>query len=379
LGVQAQNEPTFTLNKALDYAETNNLYVRALERKKQGMKALVGTAWELPQTQLEYQRGQVQFFPIDYTFVISQSFQLPGVYNRQKDLLEVQAEQSTVQINLLKRELKRDIRLLFAGHFLAQSRLKQLAHQDSVFKQAKQIASQRVAIGESDKLLLQSLENQILQLEVEAEQFRNQAKLVALGLQQLLSLKEVPLMQSEALVSTLNPAKTESHPWLEMALQDKKLAENQLRLDKARWWPTVSLGYVNQSVERNRNLQYGMAGLSVPLFVAPYKARQKASASLIEQKALEVDASLLALQNRLEISKIKVDNLQMRLKQFENNILKQARQNETLARRRWQLGQLDYFQFLLIVQQGWQAERQALDLTEQWQQALAELNFFQGD
>lgn len=379
LVVQAQNQTSFTLNKALEYAEANNLYVKALERKQQGIKALVGTAWELPQTQLEYQRGQVQFFPIDYTFVISQSFQLPGVYMRQKELLEVHAEQSAVQVSLIKRELKRDIRLLFVGHFMSAARLKQLTYQDSVFKQARQIAAQRVAIGESDKLLLQSLETQMLQLEVEAEQFRNQAKLAALSLQQMLSLREVPLMETELLKGNFNTGKTENHPWLEMTRQDKKSAESQLRLDKTRWWPTVSLGYVNQSVERNRNLQYGMAGLSVPLFIAPYKARQKASTLLVEQKALEVDATQLALQNRLEINKLKVENLQLRLEQFENNILNQARQNEKLARQRWQLGQLDFFQFLIIVQQGWQAERQALELTEQWQQALVELSFFQGE
>ncbi len=376
---QAQDKSTFNLQQALEFAQANNLYVKALESRKQSLKYAVGTAWEIPQTQVEYQRGQTQFLPIDYTVVVSQSFQLPGVYNRQKHVLEALVLQSGSEVNLIKRELRRDIKLLFIKHFLAQRRLELLFKQDSVFQQALGIAGSRVATGESDRLMLQSLETQLLQQEADKELYTNMLQLSALSLQQLLNTKEPPVLQSSLIAVSISKTEVSQHPLLDLAAQEKRVAEMQLHADKARWWPMISLGYVNQSVEKNRNLQYGMAGLSVPLFWAPYRARQRAGESLVEQKTLEAASIQMQLRNRLEMSNNQAANLQKRLQLYENSILKQARSQTSLAQRRWQSGQFDFFQFLLVIQQAWQAEWKALDLTEEWQIKLIEQEYLNGE
>jgi len=376
---QAQDRISFNLEQALEYAQANNLYVKVLESRKQGLKHAVGTAWEIPQTQVEYQRGQIQFIPIDYTFVVSQSFQLPGVYNRQKQFLEAQVMQSGSEVKVTKRELDRDIKLIFVRHFLAQQRLTLLRKQDSVYRQAMVIADSRVVAGESDRLMLQSLETQLLQLEADKELYSNTLQMSSYSLQQLLNTKEPPELQSSLLSVSLPKSELTVHPLLDLAAQEKRVAEMQLKADKARWWPMVSLGYVNQSVEKNKNLQFGVAGLSVPLFWSPYKARQRAGESLVEQKSLEVEMIQMQLRNRLEMSANQVANLQKRLQLYENNILKQARNQTSLAQRRWQAGQFDFFQFLLVTQQAWQAEWKALDLTEEWQVKLIEQEYLNGE
>jgi len=373
----AQENKVISIDEALNYAQSNNIFLKSLQKKKEGLKNMVGTGWEIPQTQLDYQRGQVQFLPIDYTFMVSQSFQLPAVYNRQKQVLEAHFEQGSLEVNLAEKNLYKEIRYIFLKHYLSTERLKLLNAQDSLLKQAITIAKVRVESGETDRLILQSIEMQLNQLEVDKELHINNLKLYSFELKELLNLKEEPILSSSLMMPLPEKGIPENHPLVDLAKQSKRVAERQLLVDKARHWPTLSLGYVNQSVEKNKNLQYGMAGLSIPLFMAPYKSRQKAAQSLVDQKNLEIEYTLLAVRNNLEINYFKANNLQKRLKLYENNVLLQSKQNMELARKRWTAGQLDFFQFLLIVEQGWKTQSNAIEIVEEWQKTLIDLAYLE--
>ncbi|MEP6844520.1 MAG: CusA/CzcA family heavy metal efflux RND transporter, partial [Panacibacter sp.] len=102
-----------TLNAAIDTALKNNLTLRNEKINAEYFQKLKGTAWNLPQTSVGLEYGQINSYYNDNRFAVSQSIKFPTVYTRQKNLYEEEWKTGLLNVAVKETELKRKVAEVF--------------------------------------------------------------------------------------------------------------------------------------------------------------------------------------------------------------------------------------------------------------------------
>jgi len=147
-GLQAQTP--IRLEAAMDTALHHNLQLKNEQLKTKYQEILIGTAKQIPPTNLTADLGQINSMYTDTKFSIAQSFSFPAVYNRQKELLQQEWKNSALNISVKEAILKRDLSRLYNAILYLENKKDLLIESDSLYrafisapnkdsKQAKQI------------------------------------------------------------------------------------------------------------------------------------------------------------------------------------------------------------------------------------------------
>jgi cobalt-zinc-cadmium resistance protein CzcA len=161
-------------------------------------------------------------------------------------------------------------------------------------------------------------------------------------------------------------------------------------LENARRQPAIEVGYNNQSLigfqtsrdgtekwyTAGNRFSTGQVGLSFPLFGKASKARVTAAKEKEKQLAYEADAQLLQVKTEWE-GRLEQAMLQwQQVKRLEEELIPASDAIIATARQQLQRGELNYVNWLLIVEPAFQARLSYIDEQLKYQLQLAQLLYY---
>ena len=390
----AQTRPQpIDLSAALEIAFAKNPQLESAKLQAQYHDKMKGTWREIDKTDFSLELGQFNSRAFDNKIGVSQNIQFPKLYKNQQQLLSEQALAAQAQSGITRKDLKEEISRLFYTHIWLQGKEKLLQEADSVYRIFEEKATLRFQKGETNLLEKATAQLQRQQISNQLSMLRQDLQIVLQQFNLLLSADapRTPKSMSSivaypVIADTMNLG---GLPQIQLEQHLLNSTRYTVAVEKARLLPSLSVGISSQSIigyqrvgsqERyfngwNRFTAVG-AGVAVPIFSKAQRTRisayeiqvlqQQKNLDWMEQRtATERNTAIQAVQKHWE-------SLQF----FRNQALQNAGIIVSTATKQFSAGEINYLEWVMLVNQSFDIQHQYLEVQHQYNQAVLQLQSF---
>lgn len=379
-----------SLKEAIQLALKQNISLQGERLNAEGLKVLQGTAYDFSSTALNVQYGKFNSVYNDNQLGLTQTIHFPTVYARQKQIYSNQYQQGLVKVAWREQELIKQVSYSYYRLLYLQQKKSILLSADSIYAQLIQRSKERLDKGETNVLELSLAESQRGQVQqqlaqLQAEQVREQ------------NLFNVMLNSSQKYTASVNDVKAyltstgdssivNNHPRLQLKLYDKKLADSEWSLQRARLWPDVNLGMVSTTIrgigadnvfyDQKTRFTFGQVGIGIPLFFNAQHARTRAA--FIQRQVAEKNVS--AEKQLLQAEYLAAQQASLKLFEaltnYEKQVLPQSLILLNTAIQQYESGALNFIQYAGILNHRFSIQSDYADALLQYNLSVTDLNYF---
>jgi cobalt-zinc-cadmium efflux system outer membrane protein len=350
--------PPLTLEQALQRARTRGpLIVAARDRIEEARGHLLGARTLLRDNPvLELQAGPRYAAGADFTDFetgVSQAFELGGRRRSRIAAAQAEVERETAASRNVGRELLRDVAASFWHASAAQQRVQISTAADSVANELLQSMQRRYDAGDVAALDLNVARNAAARAHAELRSALADQTLALGELRILLGMRpDEALSVSGALDSSTSYdfdtllAEAVKRPDLEVLAAELRQAEAEVKLGEGFRWPDLGLGLKYGRDEGDKIFRGGVS-LSLPVFSRGQELRATGSTRAARLRR-EIEAGRLAVANEVRTA---FDVYQQRTEsatELQRNAVQALDENETLARRSFEEGEISLLDLLVI-------------------------------
>lgn len=384
ISISASAQQSLPISAAIDSAMRNPLVERERLRADY-YKAIRKSSWEPGATTLLGEYGQFNTAETDNKITISQEITLPFTSIRRSQMAREQESATRWRMEEAKLTLRERILRIYSDYFINAQELIVMERADSISRAMNDRSRRSLAAGAITGTESAYAEIQSGEQSARYHRGMSERNSLILELQSLLRTQSAYIPMAEGIDSFLSrirvadTALLKRHPAL-MALQkEQEAAHVKRRLEQSQLWPVFSVGYFNQSLrgwQRIGNEEFFFdgsdrfdgvqVGLSFPLFVNFRLAKVKAMKieELIAEK--EHQAQSDALRLRLADILQAMQRLQPSREWYLEKGIPSSDIIEKDALRRLERGDIDYFQWSLLMNKALDIRLQYLHLEREW-------------
>ncbi|MBF1149358.1 MAG: TolC family protein, partial [Cloacibacterium normanense] len=246
------SQTSISLESAINKALNNNLAIKDGTLKVQYQEKMQRSATVIDPLMISGEIGQMNSAYVDNKFSVSQTIRLPKFYNSQKKVLAEEYKNSTLQLDVHKWQIKKEISLIYNELKYLDEKKKLLKKADSIFSQYFKRAELRLKKGESNLLEKATAEN-----------LRSQAEL---QLNALEKDREIALQKFNFLINDGTFYQNDKEKYtvldinnfgenfsgnpiiLKQLEQEKNIQNAKLLAEKSKLTPSFNIGYNNMSM-----------------------------------------------------------------------------------------------------------------------------------
>ena len=382
-GLKAQTP--INLQTAINTALENNRNLKNEKLKSEYSKALIKSANDIPQTGVTFDYGQINSAYNDMKFGVSQNIAFPTVYKKQKNVYTEEWKKSLLNVSLEEYELKKAVSLTFYNILYWKEKEKLLNEILKLYTDFSDKANLRLKAGESNILEKTTASSQKSAIEIQLKQLQQELAVLNLQFQWLLNTETDFIPEdSKSFANSLNE-KLADHPLLKIWEQQKNISAEQIALEKAKMLPGLQLAYNLNSFKGlgpddklyNATPQFHsvQVGVSLPIFSGGQKARIEAAKVAQSVSESELKNAEFNLQNQLKKAReIYQSNLEI-VSKYESSDLKNADVITETAKRQFIGGEINYLEFVILVNQAVQLKNNYTDAVWKLNQSAIELEY----
>jgi len=397
MAAAAQTEK-LTVDQAIGIALKNNFGIKASSYDVESQRQLKKTSFDLPKTNVSMLYGQYNSYAKnDNNFTITQSIPFAAL-GSQGALNRSLIASSQLKKAATENELTYQVKQVYYQLAFVQARRSLLSQQDSIYEGFLKAASLRYKTGEANLLEQTTAETQRNEVENQMRQNEANSKILRTQLRTLLNVELLPeIAEGELNILSLNELPDSlalaANPTLAFVRQQVQVAQNQKKIEAAKFAPELLVGYFNQTLigvvdtetgsgtiaTSNDRFSGFQVGISLPLWFAPHQGRWKAA----EFKKLEA-------QSNYQLSRA---NLLGQLQQATEQYLKNknsldyyrtsALPNAELILKQSQIafraGEIDYALYLLGVRNAITIKESYLQTLNDFNQSIIYIEFLSGN
>ncbi|ULQ57052.1 CusA/CzcA family heavy metal efflux RND transporter [Flavihumibacter rivuli] len=391
---QTKTSDRLPLDSMLSIAERQNLGLQASRKAADFYKQLGSGVFELNKTQVGVEYGNINSFNNDNRFFISQGFSLPAIYNRQKDLYAAQRQSQLALSEIQANDIRRMIKQAFYQLVELDERERLLLQLDSVYGRFREAAALRLQAGETNQLEKTTADAQVGQLQLQLDQLRADRIIVQQQLSLLLNSGNayLPLYQQPIKPFEAVQGAGASNPLIRYQQQQAAIARAEGAVEKARLNPDFGLGYSNQSIigyqSKDGVTQDYFSGsdrfhivnfsVALPLFMKATRNRVKAAEISASVAELNANAALQQLQYRQNQLMEDHAKYSKQVSYFTSTGNEQSGQLMRQAREAFQKGEIDYLQWVQLMNQSVQIRLNYLEAVRMLNQTTIEIEYING-
>jgi len=381
--LQAQSIKSISLKEAIQMAVQQNGQIGYSKLQQAYRDALRQASTDIPKAELMTEWGNVNSNTFDNKISITQSFAMPTVYRKQKEILELEWLNATTETVLTEIDIVRQVKQAYLQAQYLQAKHILLKRADTVFSQFLHMARLRFEKGESNLLEKTTLDNQARHVKMQLQLIGSDERIAAIRLGVLLN-DSTPMLLTDTLNANLvlfDSTTLRRHPFLQVFKNQEQLASGITRLEKAKLLPEWRLGYINQTfvgwqIDRNQVEQYfgagsrfssAQVGMGIPLFTRAQKARIKASEKLELATAKASTLASLKLQAQLQEQWNAYTKYAQMVQYYKSSGLQQADVIIGMANLNYRNGAINYIEWGTLI-------GNAIDLQHQYVEAVKQLN-----
>lgn len=377
---EQQEELTLTLDEAVNMALEQNLNLQAAGKGLEAATVNTGAGWDISKMQVFYSRDENDIAENGYAnnkWGLLQSFAFPSLYTAQKNVLEDQVAMQENQLAIQQRSLRGEVSKAYVTAVHWDEVKNHYAKLDSLYRVFANAADRRFELGETnylEKLTASGKQREIgLKLTEAGQNFQ-----VALeGLKILLNWEGDLKVVNSGIHLEMAELDVESHPGVNYYQSALMQADHQVQVEKRKLLPDLTLEYA-----RGTNVYSGskiypsyMGGITVPLFFGAQKSQVRASKFRKEMMELEALNYEKKLSSRYNQTQYKVDqNLEV-IRYYQEEGEQLATQLMEQANRSFQEGEIDFLQFVQLMENSMNITLQYLESRYNYQINVLELNY----
>lgn len=389
--VQAQQLPT-SLEQSLSIAIQNNKRVKSAHLNEKSKEQLQKSAFDIPKTSLDADYGQFNSRLNDSRFGISQTFAFPTVYSNQKKNLTENYNVAKAESQVTTQQIKSNVRNLFYSYIWLNSKKELLTYADSIYRLMEQKSDLRYKTGETNVLEKSASQS--------ARQFyTNQLTMVNRDIDIAIrsfnavlqdSITHIPAsgnIKNDFNISLDDKSNITELPEVMLSNHMATAAKWKWKTEQAKMLPDITLGYNNLSIigtqtnnagqdvyyDRNNRFSYVNLGLSIPLFYSSQSARNKAAKIEYENYQTITEATKIEIKTAITNALSEVEKYKESLHYYESDGLKNASIIIDAANSQLENGDIDYLQWVMVVNQAITIKNEYLDAVNSYNKAIVNL------
>lgn len=374
---QDQNKEPEALSLMIQNAMEQNPQIQNAKLRIEQAESFKTQSFEIPSTNINYQRGQLDGPEIDYSWNVQQSFgNIPANFRRQK-MASAQIELAQQEYHLTKKEISSEIRKAWNEWTFSLKQVDFLEEQAKLLKKSMEQAEEMVEKGESGKLETLSLSGQLMSIENELIKSRKMLNDNIQALKQLCFCDQLPDSARDysrfewtfSLDSlTLDPAFTQRNE------QQLLAAETNIKVGKAQYFPNAYIGYVNQSLQNVTGYQSVQVGISIPIVyngvkgkIEELKIEKDIQESTLDWENNERNQRLISAKNDYENYNALIDK--------STSMMEELDDLESSSAEALQIGELNFYEFVQNLTALYNIQKTNLELQKEIANISIELQY----
>ena len=375
-------EEALDMEEALQTARTNNLVLRNSELELESAKAGRSGILDLDPAQFSYTYGQINTGAQDRFIEIQQDLGSLLTHVQRSGFVKQQIALQQSSLLLTRADLDRKVKTLYQ-YWVYTFSLKQLSEREhALYGELLKVAAVRFERGESsllEKSLVETRYAAVLNELNEAQRMYMEAgRLVG----QVLQVSDSLVPADRVLVKYMPAGRNDPvDPTLAESLvaryyEDLYLLEQAgLKVERSRFFPALSAGYFNQSIDRVAGFSGFLVGVRFPLWFVPRAGRVKQARLSAEMAGNEMQLQM----HRQDMQRVtlggQVENFDRQIAYYEETALKSAETLIYTATLQFEKQDIEYFEFIQSISVALDIHRAYLDQLWQHNRAAIELEY----
>ncbi|MEG1684391.1 MAG: CusA/CzcA family heavy metal efflux RND transporter [Bacteroides sp.] len=306
MNAQTSEAKVISLEEAINMATQNNPRLKMAEADIKRVRSTRGEIAEFAPTSFNYSWGQLNGeIKKDKQMELNQSFGSLLAPFYKNTLVNRQVATGTYYKQMVEKEVKAEVKRAWVYYLYAYSLLDMYKEQSDWSDRVQKAGELRYRQGEIT-LLEKSMTSTIASdMRNKLFQAKEELKMAALRLQWV-CYAEVPVIPDEVKF-TLLPVNTEIGKLSEAHLNYFRSRANEkstmLNIERSRFFPELSFGYVRQDINPMRGLNSWMVGVSFPVWFLPQRSKIRQAKFERYMAQTESNANIRELNNKvLELS-----------------------------------------------------------------------------
>jgi cobalt-zinc-cadmium resistance protein CzcA len=388
-GLTAQQN--ISLQQAIDSALLNNANLKVAAIETRYYKALTKTANTLEKTDVSIEYGRINTLSNDNKFSVTQGFEFPSVYKRQKNIHTANVAISETNYEQKQLDIKIRIKSIFYQMLVLQKRKQLLLYADSIYTSFLQKTNQRLDVGDTDVLEKVTAENQRLQITAQLEALSADYDVLQQQLQLLMNTNVLINPAADSIVYKLaqlpNIENISNSPLLKRQQQQVMLSTQHELLEQSKLLPSFSIGYGNssmigwQTTAQGEDKYFGgskrfssiNASVSIPIFSGAQRAQVNAAKIATQQRQQEVITTQQQAENEYKNAlSIYARNSKLAAN-YSQTLLPNARAIIQTASNKLAAGEIGYLDWVILINQSLQINGEFLNTVNNLNEAAFDL------
>jgi cobalt-zinc-cadmium resistance protein CzcA len=278
--------------------------------------------------------------------------------------------------------VSREVKIAWSEAFSAKQQMHLFEKLDSLYSRLEKAVNLRYEVEAISRLEMLTAKNRISEIKIEKQQAQNDYKIALQKLNLWLGEKTVYTVPDDfegAVIPEEDFEVEKGHPLLETSKQQVAVAQARLSVERADFLPDINLQYGLQKVNGATGFYSYQAGLSIPILSGREYGEVKVA-------KIEKEMAMEAAEFQEEQIKSDFSGTLQNYKKWKASwefyrdevlpLLEEQRQGSLLA---FNEGAIEYVAFIQNLDNAVQSELKALEAYENFQIALAEIQFYLND
>ncbi len=360
-------------------------------------QTLKGSTGDIGKTNINLTYGQYNSpIPYDNNITITQNIPNPVYLKRLKELADASIGASRSQLKIYQSQIAFQVKNVYHQLLYRNEQRKLADTLITLYERVLKAAEIRFNTGETNILEKYNantqLQEAIAQRQQVDEYINTNLKLLSKYMNDttITGIEDSVLKEKTVLLS-LDSSILGNNPVLQSLRSQIEVAAKEIKVQKARLLPDFSVGYFNQSLVGNHpknggEKYYGAgkrfqgieAGISIPLFAKPQKAKIRAAEINMQIREAEVQAFYFGLSQRGTLLLSDLRRLQIQIGYFRKTALPQAELLINKSQRAFEAGEIDYYQLSQSLNNANNVRRQYIEVINQYNLTAIELELISG-
>lgn len=388
---------TLTLEECLSEAMENNVSLQAARKKTEVAGALKGSSIDIPNTSVELIQNSTEGGGMDNGLTFSQDFEFPSVYVARHKVAGAQEKLSREEFNEAANSLKGEVMSAFYSLSFSKARVKLIEDDMRLYSEFAETARVRFEEGESSRLEYLNAKRMLARMETLLEQEMLAVSNFRLTLGRLtgsdnpveIPSETAPLVEVVAEMSDFNPDATFGY-----RLSDARLgiSEKNVFLARQEFWPGFSVSATSQllikgfnpyHIDRERftkgDFMGFSVGITVPLYFGAKRARLMAARHELDMARLEMEDERIRANAEFNELRNNLQQASIRMNYYTSEGLEQAREIRRLAMVSYELGEIDYLEYMQNIQTSQEIWLEYLETVDNYNQLAIKILTLKGE
>ncbi len=378
------------IENAIEIALKNNQQIKSEALKVEYQEKIKSTAWNLGNTNITYEYGNINSSFNDNRFFVSQNIKFPTIYLSQHKMLKQEVDASKFNLQLKENELKREVKKVFYELVYLIEKRNILLKADSIYKSFEKSASLKFEKGESNLIEKSLAENQSGQIKIQLNEVEKDIAVSLFQLKWLLNSNQNVMPDYANLKIPINTifdsTRIESSPAIQYLQTTKLISKSRKNIEKQKLLPELFFGYNDMSMlgigadnifynDKTHRFKSIQLGVGIPLFFHSQKASIASERINYAIADNNLKSELQRFKTQYQQAKSNVIFQQNTIEYFENTALKNADKIIQTANLQFKNGEINYIDWVLLINNALTIQSQYIESIKKYNDSVIELEF----